>query len=291
MPNHFTRRAKVLLISFILFSTLETKASDYQSPRTAALGGAGHASPLFSDAIYLNPSYTSFIQVHALSASYLKYDGTIDTPDGSSDYRGHNLNVSILDGTPGSLFQAGVGYTRREDSSFIHVGASKSIIQKIGIGLGAKFIFPNDSSGQRFNDGTFSTSGILTRWFQTAFIIDNLFEAGTSRGLYREYILGTKFNINSIFLIYIDPNFTPTLPENQPTWGYEAGMEFPFFSDFFLRLGTFKNSNIPYEARRGDGYGIGAGWIGPRLSLDYSFSRSLRPIQAYAHNVGFSLYF
>ena len=36
-------------------------AADFQSPRTAALGGAGHAAPMLNDAIYLNPSFVSFM--------------------------------------------------------------------------------------------------------------------------------------------------------------------------------------------------------------------------------------
>ena len=54
---------KLFALSFasVNFATPWANASDYQSPRTAALGGAGHASPLLNDAIYLNPSFSSFM--------------------------------------------------------------------------------------------------------------------------------------------------------------------------------------------------------------------------------------
>ena len=35
-----------------LFSTGSALATDYHSPRTAALGGAGRAGPLLNDSIY-----------------------------------------------------------------------------------------------------------------------------------------------------------------------------------------------------------------------------------------------
>ena len=136
----------ILITCLIVFLGLFAKsasASDFHSPRTDALGGSGHASPLLTDAIYLNPSFTSFSNTHALSFDYLAYCcGTVTTPQGISDYYGHNLNVSVLDGSPDSLFQAGAGFTRRDDASFVHLGASKSFLQKFGVGIGSKFIFP-----------------------------------------------------------------------------------------------------------------------------------------------------
>jgi hypothetical protein len=279
-------------IIFILFLTSYAFGSDFQSPRTTALGGAGHAAPLLTDAIYLNPSYTSFSPTHAFSFNYLKYSGgVVDTPAGPSDYYGNNMNISILDGSPDSLFQAGVGYTRRNDANLIHLGASKSIVQKYGVGIGGKFIFPNDNSGDRFNDANISFSGVFAKWIQTALIVDNLLESAQSRGFYREYILGTRFNIDGILMIYIDPHYVPSFPVSDQKFGYEAGAEFPFFQDFYLRIGTHKNSNIPYAAARGDGVGFGAGWIGPKTALDYAYSHTIRPIPASVHTMGLSLYF
>lgn len=276
----------------LFFSTQWVIASDFHSPRTDGLGGAGHASPLLTDAIYLNPSFSSFVQTHALSFDYMTYCcGTIPNPGGSTGFYGHNLNISVLDGSPESLFQAGVGYTRREDSAFLHIGASKSIVQKIGVGIGTKFIFPNESSGQRITDGTLSVSGLVSSLFQSSLIVDNLFEAGTSRGLYREFIVGTKFNLSRIILIYLDPHWIPNLPTDHSKYGYEAGAELPLISDIFFRIGMFKNSVQPYQSQVGNGYGLGVGWLAPKLSLDYAFSRVLTPFSLNSHNFQFTIYF
>ncbi|MEO5968881.1 MAG: hypothetical protein ABIQ95_03055 [Bdellovibrionia bacterium] len=289
----FRNRVKNLVIlELIALSLISYSAvgSDFHSPRTDALGGAGHAAPLLSDAIYLNPSFGSFNQVHSLSFNYLTYSGgTIQRPEGPIDYYGHNANISILDGTAEQLFQAGVGYTRRDDLNILHVGTSKSFVQNYGVGLGAKFIFPNDGTGNRITDATFSASGIFNDWIQSSLIIDNLWEAAPNLGFYREVILGTKINVMKIVLFYLDPHWSPTLGDS--TFGYEAGVEFPFMSDLFLRAGTFKNSTIPYQAQRGDGYGLGFGWLAPKLSLDYAYSRAFIPIAGYSHNLGATIFF
>lgn len=279
------------LMIFGIFIGFSAFGSDYHSPRTDGLGGAGHASPVLTDAVYLNPSYSSYSKMRAFSASYLMFNGEqIDTPQGVSNYYGHNFNISVLDGSHDALFQAGVGFTRRDDANLVHIGASHTIIEQLGIGLGSKFIFPNDNSGQRVIDGTASLTGIPTGWFQASLIVDNVFEASKDRGYYREFTLGTKFDIMSIVSVYLDPNWVPTYV-GDTKWGFEAGLEFTIMSDFFIRLGMFKSSTVPYQARRADGYAAGIGWMAPRLALDYSFSRTVVPILSNSHNFGFTVYF
>jgi len=170
------------------------------------------------------------------------------------------------------------------------VGASKELMKKYGIGLGGKFIFPNDFGTQRYIDATFSATGLFSKWLQVALVVDNLAQAAVNRGFYREVVLGTKINVDSILLIYLDPHWTPGLSSSN-AWGYEAGIEFPFFTDLFLRLGQFTNSMVPYQAAYGTGFGVGGGWLAPKLSIDYSFTRTNAPVPSYAHNFGATIYF
>lgn len=291
MLNYFKTGILLGCIGNLLFG-LTAFGADFHSPRTDGLGGAGHASPLLTDAIYLNPSFTSFVQNHAVSAEYLLYNGgTVNTPVGPSNYYGHNLNVSILDGSSESLFQAGAGYTVRNDASLIHVGASKSFLERYGVGMGSKVIFPSDGSNTHYFEGSISASSILSSWFQTSFIVDNLFETATYYGFYREFILGTKFNVDSIILLLFDPNWTPDYPTGGSHLGYQMGVEFPFFRALFLRIGMFKNSMVPFENLRGDGYGVGLGWVAPRISFDYAFSDVVNPIPALSHNFQVTVFF
>src|SRR4051812_23643954 len=68
-------------------------ASDFHSPRTAALGGAGHAGPLLNDGVYLNPSFASFLPSYSVSGNLLLFHGP-DGPNGDPSYHGRNYNVS-----------------------------------------------------------------------------------------------------------------------------------------------------------------------------------------------------
>lgn len=280
-----------IALTFLIISTISlvttSWASDFHSARTAALGGAGHANPLLSDAIYLNPSYSSFIQTHSLSGTFQRFN---DSSPGGSAY-GKLFNAAVLDGSQDSLFQAGLGFTQREGRTLIHIASAKNITDHFGIGFGTKLFFPNGQPSGRFTDTTFSLTAIFSSWFQAALIADNLFQSGTRQNLYREIILGTKINIKSILLLYIDPHWFTHLPANQAAFGYEAGVEFPFFSDFFLRAGKFYNSFIPFLDQRTNGFGFGAGWLGPKLSLDYGFSKITEVSNTFSHHFGVTVYF
>jgi len=280
----------IALLAALLLGSGTGYAADFRSPRIAALGGAGHAGPVLNDAIYLNPSFVSFLPVLALSASYSLFNGdNYQTPLGLSGFYGNNWNVSAQDGSQGALFQAGLGVTKREDALMIHVGAAKKAIDRLGFGLSGKVILPNDGSRERLIDSTFSMTGVPFGWFQTSLLVDNILETAASRGFYREVTLGTKFNVIGIVLAYVDPHWTPSLPAGS-NFGVEAGLEFPIMKDFFLRGGAFRNSLISFENRYGDGYGAGAGWIGPKIIVDYGFTVVSQPIPAWNHTFGLSFY-
>jgi hypothetical protein len=279
----------LLLTTFFL--SFSAFASDFQSPRTAALGGSGHAAPLLTDAIYQNPSFASFLHAYQGSLNYGVYKGGDEQPDGSKPVHGHLTNIAVQDGR-NDMFQAGVGLTIREDSKYIDVGTSKAIVEKFGLGLGGKFILPNSGNGSRTQDFNISGTFLATDWAMASFLIDNIVQSNSlkAQNLYREFVLGTKINIQNLMLIYIDPHLAPNAPGSN--FGYENGIELTPFTDLFIRFGMFRSSNVPeLQNARGRGYGFGIGWVAPKLSLDYGLKRTLDPIVTNTHNFGMTVYF
>ena len=270
-------------LTFLNFPAL-SRASDYLTPRMAALGGSGRAGPLLNDSIFLNPSFASLLPTFSLALNY----SALRQPEG------RNYSVSIQDGRS-ELFQAGVAYTVREENSSVHFGVSKSTLRKLGFGVSGKLFFEKLPGGsQRMShEVVLSTTYVPLPWFQAALVVDNALESARSldQGLYREVALGVKFNVDKIVLVYVDPHVTPSL-ESSARYGHEAGLEFVMLSDFFLRIGNFRNSAIPYlGAARGNGWGTGFGWIGPRFSIDYGLSRALTPTLGSNHSMGMAFYF
>ncbi|OFZ72094.1 MAG: hypothetical protein A3K03_08955 [Bdellovibrionales bacterium RIFOXYD1_FULL_44_7] len=174
----------------------------------------------------------------------------------------------------------------------VHVSASRAVLKQLAFGVSGKFYFADKKRSGTGRDMSVSTSWIVSNFFQTALIADNLFqsESNVAHTMYREYILGLKFNLNGILLVYFDPHITPNAPSNH-IYGFEGGLEFVFFSDLFVRLGVLRNATIPYLSERGKAYGLGFGWVAPRISLDFGLSRALDPVRATAYSVGATVYF
>ncbi len=279
----------IKIFALIGFMSQWALAADYQSPRSIGLGGSGHAGPLLNDAVFLNPSFTSFLPTYSVGLNYLSFNGEA-APVAIGSEKGKNYSVTVQDGRS-DVFQAGAAYTQRVDATMVHVGVSKAIKQRVSFGAGGKFFF-SDPTHSAARDAVVSATVIPSTWLQVAAVGDNMLEnsAGQERGLYREYILGLKLNMKEIVLTYFDPHYTPSLSSGQQ-YGYEAGLEFVLMSDLFLRLGMFRNSNVPFQGGRGRGYGFGLGWVAPRMSLDYGLSRALEPVAAVAHTFGATLYF
>lgn len=269
--------------------SISAQASDYHSPRTTGLGGAGHAYPLLNDAIYLNPSFCSFQQTYSVSANYFWYAGSTQQ---LSEIKGHGLNASIQDGRS-PLFQAGVGITQYESYRILHVGASKGLLNELGVGIGGKFLFPMNENplNPSLQDGTASVTWTINPWLLISTIIDNLLETpeGVLRGDYREIILGTRTNVQNIFQIYFDPHWVPAF--NDSAYGHETGVEFTLMQDFLLRFGVHQNSKIPFAQTRGNGWGLGVSWAAPRISFDYGYSKVTSPVTATYHILGLNIFF
>lgn len=260
----------MLFYILLLFSSI-TYAADYHSPRTSALGGAGRGGPLLTDAIYLSPAMASFLPAYAVSTSFNGHTGKEDT-----EPKGRTYHFSLQDGR-NEFFQAGLGYTRRADGAFLHLGVSKAVAQKYGVGIGSKYAFKSHGRAKAY-DSTLSVIGSPIEWFQGSMVIDNLVETnkGKDWNLYREFVLGTKFSVMNLLMIYFDPHLIPNKPGK--SFGYELGVELPLFTDFYLRIGKSENSMQPHIGTYGDGYGWGFGWIFPRLSIDAAIYRSVGPV-------------
>ena len=175
--------------------------------------------------------------------------------------------------------------TRREHNNFIHIGAAKSFVKRIGVGLGGKFGTFQDGTPLA-KDMTASLTLIPIAWVQAAIIVDNILseDVGKRLGWEREFILGTKVNLMKLILVYADPHWAPDLDEG--AWGFEGGLELALFSDFFLRGGLFRSAHVPFLNGRGSGYGFGAGWMAPRLAVDYAFSSAASGVIGTSHAFG-----
>jgi hypothetical protein len=253
-----------IILTLLATLSLNANAVEYQSPRTLSLGGAGRGAPFLNDSIYLNPSFGSFQPIYAVAAGYNWFNNSAGS--------GRNYNASIQDSRT-EMFQAGVAYTKREQSSAVNIGASKQLIAKLGVGIGTKTIIDNNSSNLT-TDFLISSSFLATRWMYASIIVDNMLdnESDHSRNLFRTFYIGLKFIPFDLVQIYVDPLYSPTYAAGKKA-GISAGVEITMLGDFYARAGRFIDGEVAYLNTRGEGYGLGLGYLGPKFHFDYAFNR------------------
>ncbi len=288
-PNKYS----ALLVAGLLLAG-PLAGADFRTPRTSALGGAGRANPILNDAIYLNPSFASFLPVYSWSANFKAL----------GEGRGRAYNVSVLDGRS-ELFQAGLAYQIRDPFTAAHLVASRKIDSKLTVGAGAKLYFSKDKSKlQNFRDFTVSATYVPLPWLQIAAVAENLDRTPemAALGMERELILGSRFKLAEKVFVYADPHFklgdslrasatAITGGAGRVMSGYEVGGEFEVFKDVYFRAGMFKNSTLSEIRSKANGVAYGMGWVGPKLSFDFAVEHILLPVDQVTHTSGATFYF
>ncbi|MBL7665370.1 MAG: hypothetical protein JNM93_09565 [Bacteriovoracaceae bacterium] len=84
-------------------------------------------------------------------------------------------------------------------------------------------------------------------------------------------ILGTQLNVFDMISFLIDVGANPS-EELSETAVYKGALQMKFFSEVFVRFGTFTDKQLGVK---GNGWGVS--WSGPKLSLDFAM-KSTRPI-------------
>ena len=155
------------------------------------------------------------------------------------------------------------------------VSVSLQVIQQLGFGLGSKILL-DDGTNKMTSDFIFSSSFIATQWMYTALVVDNLIQSSDARtrNLYRTFYAAFKFIPTKEVEFYLDPLYSPDYAAGTKA-GFSLGVELGLLADFYLRAGRFVDAEIEYLNTRGAGYGVGLGWIGPRINFDYALSRVL----------------
>ena len=183
------------------------------------------------------------------------------------------MNGSLIDGK-NQYVNAGVAFTRRPDTDFIHVGLAKRVHEYVSIGAVVKRFSTGTSNPQATTqtsgiDGGLSASlalptDMLGFDLQVGLTTENLMHtAGNEPYLGpRQLGGGIKAAFNKIFAVYGDAvdnqsNFTGS-------WtNFSGGAEINLGSDFYVRGGL-----LGFNEK---GWSFGGGWMGPKIAINYGF--------------------
>ena len=275
---------KFLLLVVMIYSIGIFAAEDFIPIQEKALGQSLAGAPQLNDSLYSNPAASSLVDVYSVDGSYM-------LPK--------SFAVSVLDTKTSSLGGA-VGYFRKvADRDYFTPGVSvdnQKFIQgaklafmgrlsnQIGLGIAGKSIWGPDTAGKdnKLVDadvGAIFNSG----FFQMGATIRNILGGKQSMKLDRELSLGSRLSYNQILSLSVAAQSKLNNPKP-----YQIGVGAEYVSPFYFALrGGYRS--LVEEAR--SFWGVGASFVGPKLSVHYSLEMPNQSNSPSEHMFGTTMLF
>lgn len=267
MTNRFT--VLIVVLNILLTTNAVAKIRDFETTRLQSTSGAGVASILVNEASILNPAPIVFVPVS--SFYYQKGSSKLDTlskertggyANGSSQMYLLSDSTTRLKGTFSYQDHSENGSRRKRFTSSIANNAGK----KTSFGILYRYTIDKDGADEKkYHQAVLGFTHIYSNDLIIGGIIVDPFLSNKEDA---RTILGFQYSLTQNFFLIIDggSNFHDHPKENTLSRG---ALQVNFIKDFFIRTGQFydKTTNL-----KGKSWGIS--WIGPKLSIEYSYKTS-----------------
>ena len=273
-------RLKHILLLLLILAAHPAQAQFFNGPASAATGNAGRASVDQGETVFLNPASLAFLQ-HYVASGY--YGVNTHPIDGDSTLWG----VSLADGSTDNIVPGGLSYVHRL-SQLNGVGDTQQDIQvslaglptrTLAIGFSAHMLKDQMLSNFAGNDytqynGVFGLLWVPVNWLGLAAVASDVLPipdtAPDGVHLVPTYALGVNFIYSKAFHLRFDVERPDTDNPGRRN-NYGGGLETYFADSFVFRAGGYwrETADETYVT-------AGIGYLGPKLSLDYSFQQDLR---------------
>ncbi|WP_372655579.1 hypothetical protein [Halobacteriovorax sp.] len=266
------RLSHLSLLSICLAFTLcaQGRILEYETTRLKSTAGAGAASLLVEESIFLNPASISFFNV---STFYFQKVSTEQTPDDGEVAESDAISFIAAD-TKGAL-KGAIAYTKQNKGEEHRKTIAGSMASPLGktasFGVSYQHITEttvdefHQSSEEDYKKFTLGVTRILSPEFTMGIIaVDPLRE----RPQDSKAIIGFQYVFKDIIAVMLDGgadwknNLSSTL-----VWKTAAQVK--FLDNFYLRFGTYRDKAIK---ERGSGAGIS--WVQPKLTIEVALKNS-----------------
>ncbi len=248
-------------ISFLL--SFSVPAQSFYGPEFLGKGKAGRASGSGPEALFVNPAAITSVKGMSVHGFYNR------SSSGASSFAG-----SMVDNNSDMYFTGGISYVQqkwildevRYREEEWRVGVAKTFPHLISAGLVGK-VFKKTDLGSRFN---MDMGGLYApmEWLGLAMTWTN-FLGYLLPSQKSEISIAAQYNYQNFFHV----NFDVTFPvKNNPksrfilSMGSETRFKYGFLFRFGGRHDAFLEKNF---------IATGLGWVGPRLSLQWSIEKEL----------------
>lgn len=285
MSNDMTRWVCSVVAVFLFISMTgipRAQAQLFTGPSASGTGGAGRAAIDPGESAFLNPASIALIRRYNISAYY-----DLGSHPGDGDH--HLWGLSLADGSPHNLIAGAVTYVRKKTDQpggasltqqDLQIALAGSPIERLTVGI----------VGHRLTDQISSSSLPGAEYHQMNAHIGLLFvpiqdlgigvvaydflptdeSVPTALRLRPTHALGLNYVYESSFRVRLDLVRPDTMNEGRRI-DVMAGIETFMVENFAVRVGGQWQ-----ETKDRTYFTAGFGYIGPRLSFDYSFQKDVR---------------
>lgn len=257
-------------ISLLTVLSSNARILEYETTRQKSTAGAGIASLLVEESIFLNPASISFFDV---SVFYMQKVNTEQTHDDTSSAKSDAMSFIAAD-TKGGL-KGAIAYTDQKKGS----ERRKTIGGSMGTPLGKTSAFgvsyqhiEEDISDQynvltteKYKKFTVGVTRILSPEFSMGIVaVDPLRE----RPQDSKVLLGFQYVFKDTISLMLDGggDWKSGLSESV-VWKTAAQVK--FLDSFFLRFGAYRDKGFKER-----GTGAGLSWVQPKLTVDIALKNS-----------------
>ena len=249
-------------------------------PRTLALSGNMTARINLNESIYYNPASSAHSRCSSIDGGVAW--NKIPSIDGRSD----TYFANALD-TEGGIFGGGLGYSKRSISSGASEWGLNGIINKLAfnnklaLGVGISYL-SYDQLGQKYNNLN-TNFGLLWLVTQKSIIGATAYNLlGDKHGIEtRSIAFGFRQTIWDFFSFDLD--FEHRFIK-KTTFG--GALELLYNNGFMITLSGKRNQYL-----KNSSWGMGLGYVGPKISLIYGTMNAISAPYSFAHSVSIRVFF
>lgn len=259
---------KALLSIIIICLSLPSFARlrNHLTPRLMGSAGAGSASILMTDALFLNPASLAFFDKRAFTYQYFDADLKDPSPTRSVGLGHKNQTISVTDTK--SALQGGISYQRREEFGFKRTRYSASFAKRLtkSSATGVTYRYSQDkynSTKKNWHELSFGHTQIINKRLMLASIIQNPFHRTHDEA---KITFGFQYIVTSMLYLMGDMS-GQFFDEFSETLALKGSIQARILKDLYIRIGVSRDKQENLQSKT-----LGISWYPGRLALDLAYS-------------------
>jgi hypothetical protein len=271
------KKVYILALMLLMGQSSWAQIREFQTSRLVSTAGAGVASVLSTEAAVLNPATSTFFE--GSSFSYQRYTTSLrnqseERKNANDDFPGQNTTQGLFMADHDGPVKGGVAYLKQDENNYqrehIITHGAAPIGESTSMGLSYHYlqdVLPKGSSNRHQSHHQL-TAGLVQIVDDKTVVGLVLVDPTRTTPNEERLIAGLQYAFADKLTLIADVG-TQYTEDVKEKYLWRGALQLQLFDDFFFRAGKF------YDNIRGTkGFGWGAGWIGPRLGVEFAQSLS-----------------